>query len=328
MRPHEVDQRLRPHAAPVHGGHRPAGHAVEVGHLLDGRQRGQLGVGQLDRLLDLAADLEAVGRGIEHRHRRVDRVDAPAGRGRDLVHDRDRAGHARHRVRDGVEKREVSAMPPMPAASVPRKAARPSGMPRSESTPSRYRAAAASLRPGGAAFTLLFAASRVQRLGIPWVRDGSAARHQRPVARPRHRRDRVRHARRAGRRPRPHAARPRAAAGGLRPLAAAEDRAGHGRDPRRDAPRQDAGRADLADGRQPRPRQLGRGDERVGGLAGGARRGRRAALAQGERAAARPRRPGGRDEVRAGRRPQRAGARVGPRDLRAGGGRRDRARIC
>src|SRR6476619_6345646 len=41
-----------------------------------------------------------------------------------------------------VEKRDVSAMPPMPAISVPRKAARPSGMPRSESTPSRYRAGA------------------------------------------------------------------------------------------------------------------------------------------------------------------------------------------
>ena len=83
---------------------------------------------------------------------------------------------------------------------------------------------------------------------------------------------------------------------------------------------------------QPRPRELGRGDER---LAGDATRSSRRSPRAAARKVVVPR-PGhadlaGRPEVRARRRPQRAGARLGPRDLRARRRRRDRegpARRC
>ena len=71
----------------------------------------------------------------------------------------------------------------------------------------------------------------------------------------------------------------------------------------------------VADGRQPRLRQLGGADEPV------ARRGRRA---RGPPAAARPRRPGRRAEVRLHRRAQRARARQRARDRGARGRRRAR----
>ena len=110
---------------------------------------------------------------------------------------------------------------------------------------------------------------------------------------------------------------------GLRAQPAPADRAGRRRDPGRRPARAHARRAARADRAQPRPRQLGRGDERLAGHRGGARRGRRAPQPQGAAAAARPRRPLGRHEVRPRRRAQRARARLGARDLRA---RRRRAR--
>ena len=109
------------------------------------------------------------------------------------------------------------------------------------------------------------------------------------VARARARRDPHRAARRARARPRRDRRRPEAAAGGLRPLAAAADRAGPRRGARRAAPRQDARHAARARRPQQRPQELDVGDEPVAARGRAAGQGHEA----GDAAAARPRRPAG-----------------------------------
>ena len=113
----------------------------------------------------------------------------------------------------------------------------------------------------------------------------------------------------AGPRARPRRGRRRSEAppGGLRPLAAAADRAGPRRGARRPAPRPHARHAARARRAERRPQELDVGD--------GAVAARRRAVGQGDEAgdaaAARPCRSGGRAEVRAHRRAQLARARLG-----------------
>ena len=64
----------------MHATDRPPGHAMEVGHLVGGRQVGELRPGERRRTFDVAADGESVGGRVERRPGRVDRIDPPAAR--------------------------------------------------------------------------------------------------------------------------------------------------------------------------------------------------------------------------------------------------------
>src|SRR5436190_8862624 len=100
-----VPQRLEAHALPMDAPHGPPGDAVKVGRLARGRESHQLVPAQRHGLSDVAADLQAVGRRVELRPRRADRVDPPAADRQDVLEPlRDdgprRAERPRERARD------------------------------------------------------------------------------------------------------------------------------------------------------------------------------------------------------------------------------------
>ena len=93
--------------------HGPAGHAVEVGHLVRPRQGAELLVGEAARLGDEPVDLESPRLRVELRHRSGDRVDAPAADRKEISDQlRDRRGQRREdpaHLRSPPERGDASA---------------------------------------------------------------------------------------------------------------------------------------------------------------------------------------------------------------------------